>query len=391
MFKYLILLSFGFICLPSEHASGQALYNVTRSEILEYNNLKELYLDKLQLSNIESALSLIEKFLKEDDLSVIYKEPAIAKNIKASLKIIEDPKNTLFEIVAVNSITDKRIVFTVNAYLYFEKVHVQLYKGSFKIGFEVQQQKVIFPVYHPDYITKKYPHINFQLNKALSEPYGSNMPKADLYVANFISYVKSRYLGFNAPVKKLDYIISDGYFNSLEYFGVENYFNVSKYLGDNNTILDVTAKGFYKHELIHYIFSAYKMKKFLREGLATLFSGGKGRFESIPVTEWDAIRKGISADEKYRSVFDNADSLFDGAYSHEMYFTSAVLLYKYYLKLGDKMFFNRLFEKLVLLDDREVLVLVKKELGIARLSTYLEGIDDNTWIAVKATFDKFLK
>lgn len=388
MFKYLVLFWFGFICLSYKQALGQASYPVTRSEYFERSLLKELYRDKQQLADIESAILVIEKFLKEDDLSLIYADAATARKIGSMLKVIVNPKNNLFEIVAINSVTDKKIIFTVNSYLYFEKAHVQLYKSSFKIGFEVQQKKVVFPIYHPDYTTKKYQNIHFHLNKNLSVPYSSNMQKADAYVSNFIAYVKAEYAAFNFPTKKLDYIISDGYFNFLEYFSIQNYFNISQNL-DNSTIIDVTAKGFYPHELIHYIFSTYKMKNFLNEGMATLFSGGKGRFESAPVTEWNVIRKGIRSDEKYRAVFDNADSLFDGAYSHEMYFTSAVLLYKYYLKLGDKIFFRQLFEKLVTLDDREVLALIKKELDITDLSKYLETIDDDTWIAIKSSFDKF--
>lgn len=282
------------------------------------------------------------------------------------------------------------LIFTVNSYLYFEKAHVQLYKSSFKIGFELQQKKVIFPIYHPDYAIKTYQNISFHANKKLVETYSSNMLKADAYVSNFIAYVKAKYPGFNSPTKKLDYIISDGYFNSLEYFNIQNYCNISRNL-DDHTIVDVTAKGFYTHELIHYIFSVYQMKNFLNEGMATLFSGGKGRLESVPVTEWNAIRKGIGSDKKYRAVFDNADSLFDGAYSHEMYFTSAVLLYKYYLKLGDKIFFKQLLEKLVTLSDKEVLSLIKKELDITDLSTYLESIGDATWIAIKSGFDNFKK
>src|SRR6202007_304964 len=145
-------------------------------------------------------------------------------------------------------------------------------------------------------------------NKALAANYSSNMQKADACVSSCIDHIKKRYPHFDPPAKKLDYIISDGYFNSLEYFGVQNYFNVSQYLKSNNTILDVVAKGFYTHELIHYIFSTYTMSRFLNEGLATLFSGGKTRFESVPVTEWDAIRKSIRSDEKHRAVFDNTDS-----------------------------------------------------------------------------------
>ncbi|MES2374796.1 MAG: hypothetical protein V4557_19620 [Bacteroidota bacterium] len=389
MFKYLVLFCFGFTFLSHQQVSGQASYPVIRSEYLEHTLLKELYRDKQQLADIESALLVIEKFLREDDLSLIYADFATARIIRNNLKIIENPSNNLFEIVAITSVTDKTIIFTVNSYLYFEKAHVQLYKSSFKIGFAVEQKKVLFPIYHPDYITKKYQNISFHVNKTLAEIYRSNMLKADAYVSNFLAYVKGKYSGFNSPVKQLNYIISDGYFNSLEYFSIQNYFNTSQNLA-NNIILDVTAKGFYTHELIHYIFSTYKMKSFLNEGLATLFSGGKGRFESVPITEWNAIRKGIRSDEKYRAVFDHTDSLFDGAYAHhEMYFVSAVLLHQYYLKQGDKIFFRQLFEKLVPLTNKEVLALIKKELGITTLSTYLESIDDNTWIAIKSAFDKF--
>jgi len=389
MFKYSILICLCLLTQFHEQVFSQQSYPVKRSEVLEYSNLKELYLQKQPLENIESALSLIEKFLKDDDLSLIYSDSITAKKIKDVLKAIENPEHTLFEIIVINSATDKKIIFTVNSYLYFEKVHLKLYKGSFKIGFDVPQKKVIFPIYHAGYTTKKYQHINFHVNKALSDKYRSNMLKADTYVSKCIGYIKGKYPYFNAPAEKLNYIISDGYFNSLEYFGIQNYFNVSQYLKNNNTILDVAAKGFYKHELIHYIFSAYKMRKFLDEGLATLFSGGKGRFESSPVTEWEAIRKGIKSGEKYRAVFDNSDSLFAGAYSHEMYLTSAVLLYNYYLKLGARIFFKQLFETLVTLDDKDVLALVKKELAITKLSTYLESIDNNTWVSIKSNFDNF--
>jgi hypothetical protein len=387
MFKYPILICWCLLFQFHEQVFCQQLYPVKRSEVLEYSNLKELYVQKQQLERIESALSLVEKFLKSDDLSLIYSDSITAKKIKDILKVIENPEHTLFEIIAINSVTDKKIIFTVNSYLYFEKAHLQLYKSSFKIGIEEQQRKVIFPIYNADYILKKYQNINFEVNKALSENYSSNMQKADTYVSNFINYLKGKYTYFDYPTKKLNYIISDGYFNSLEYFGIQNYFAVSQYFKSNNTILDGIAKGFYKHEIIHYIFSTYKMSRFLNEGLATLFSGGKGRLESLPLAVWDDIRKGLKSDEKHRAVFDNQDSLFDGAYSHEMYYTSAVLLYKYYLKLGDRIFFKQLFEILVSLSDKDVLELVEKELGITKLSAYLENIDNNIWIDIKSTFD----
>ncbi|MES2328718.1 MAG: hypothetical protein V4539_03880 [Bacteroidota bacterium] len=391
MFKYAILLCLCLLSQLHQQVSGQQLYPVVRSEVLEYGNLKELYLQKKQLADIESALSLVEKFLKEDDLSQISSDPATAKKIKDLLKVIENPEHTLFEIVAINSVTDKKIILTVNTYLYFEKAHLQLYKSSFKIGFDVLQKKLVFPIYHADYTTKKYQHINFHVNKTLADKYRANMLKADNYVSKLIAHVKEKYPSFKVPAAKLNYVISDGYFNSLEYYGIQNYFNIPQYTKNSNTILDLVARGFYKHELIHYIFSEYNLKKFLNEGMATLFSGGKAKFEADPLTEWEAISKGIRSDEKYRAVFDNADSLFDGAYSHELYYTSAVLLYQYYLKLGDRIFFKQLFETLVRLDNKDVLGLIKKELGITKLSTYLESIDDQTWKSLKAGFDPFFK
>jgi len=51
-----------------------------------------------------------------------------------------------------------------------------------------------------------------------------------------------------------------------------------------------------------------------------------------------------------------------------MYYTSAVLLYKYSLKSGDKIFFKQLFETLVTLDNKGVLAFLKKELAITKLS-----------------------
>jgi hypothetical protein len=110
--------------------------------------------------------------------------------------------------------------------------------------------------------------------------------------------------------------------------------------------------------------------------------------EASSLTAWDAIKGRIKSDEKYRAAFDNTDSLLDLSYAHEMYFTSAALLYQYYLKLGDKIFFKQLFETLVTLANNEVLAIIKKELNIVRLSTYLESIDDNTWQSIKSDFEK---
>lgn len=389
MFKFSILLCICLLLQYHEQVYSQQISPVQRVEVLDSTNLKELYPQKQQLDNIESALLLIEKFLATDDLSLIYTDSQSAKEVKDFIKVFERPENNLFEIAAINSTSSKRMVFIVNLYLYFEKAKLKLYKGSFKIGFDVKQKKVIFPIYNADYISKKYQNIIFNVNEKFAVIYNSDMLKANAYVAKLTAYIERKYNNFKAPAKKLNYVISDGYFNSLEYYGFQNYFNVSQYNKSNNTIIDLVAKGFYKHELVHYIFSEYKLNKFLNEGLATLFSGGKGRFESNPSREWENIRYRINIDESYRSVFDNSDSLFHGAYSHEMYYTSAILLYKCYLKLGDKLFFNQLFERLMPLNNKESLRFIKKVLDINRLSSYLESIDIDTWKSIKSNFDKF--
>lgn len=391
MFKYFILVFLCLIFQIPEKVFGQQFYPVKRTEFLEPDNLKKIYPQKQQSENIEFALLWIEKFLEEDDFSLIYSDSAIAKQIKNLIKITENPEHTLFEIIGINSVTDQQIICTINLYLYFEKVHYKEYKGSFKIGFNVQQKKVIFPMYNSEYITKKYYQINFHVNKALSKKYASNMLKADTYVLKFIGYLNDKYPNFYFPHQKLNYLISDGNFNSLDYFGFTNYFDVSKYLKtkDSNLIVDVSAKGFFKHELIHYVLSEYKLNFFLSEGLATLLSGGQGRFETSSLTEWDAIRERIKSDQKYRAAIDNPDSLLDLSHAHEMYFTGAALLYRYYLKLGDKIFFKQLFETLVTFNNKEVLALIKKELNIVKLSTYLESIDNDSWRLIKSDFEIF--
>ena len=389
MFNFRLLLCLCLLSQFREQVFSQQSYPVKRSEYLEYSNLKELYPQKQQLDNVESGVLAVERFLKYDDLSLIASDSVAAKKTKETLKQIESKEHTLFEIIAINLVTDRKIDFTVNVYLFFEKAHLQMYKGSFKISFDITKRKVLFPLYNPDYNTIKLPAINFTVPRSLSDSYRPNMVKSDAFVSKFINYLKNEYPGFIAPTQKLNYIISDGYFNSLEYFGVQNFFNVSHYTKVNNTIFDLVAKGFYKHELLHYIFSEYPIKKFLDEGLATLFSGGKGRFEVSSLNEWGVIRKRIKSNEQYRAVFDRTDSLFDGAYSHEMYYTSAVLLYKYYLNLGDKRFFTQLFETLVPLSNKDAMTLLKKELNITKLSDFLEATDDNAWISINSSFSRF--
>lgn len=79
--------------------------------------------------------------------------------------------------------------------------------------------------------------------------------------------------------KKLYYVhLPDGS-SAYQFLGFEDYtldFQ-SRLLSFNNLIiLDKTGKGFYRHELTHYVMEKQKVSRFISEGIASYFGGSSG-------------------------------------------------------------------------------------------------------------------
>jgi hypothetical protein len=88
-------------------------------------------------------------------------------------------------------------------------------------------------------------------------------------------------------------------------------------------------------------------------------------------------------------VFDNADSLLNPSYSHEMYYSSAILLYAFYQLVGEKQFMEQVFENCVPLTGKAVLDFIKNRLGVNQLSGFLETIEPDKWDLIGLKFSGF--
>ncbi|MCH5718508.1 hypothetical protein [Niabella hibiscisoli] len=188
------------------------------------------------------------------------------------------------------------------------------------------------------------------------------MEKSRIYLAGALRSIRDKYPAFMPPSKKLQYVIGNGYFNSLEYFNFYNYFSTFRFIKDNNTVIDVIAGGYYRHELIHYVLSNYKFNKFLNEGMAALLSGGEVRYGSSTGEDWKEIQGRIAMDKSYINALNNTDSLLMGSYKPEMYGVSALLLHKYRQKVGEAQFYKILFEKLLFFSEAASIQFLKTEL-----------------------------
>jgi len=247
-----------------------------------------------------------------------------------------------------------------------------VYQGLFQLGVDILKKKIIFPVYNSSYSTINYSNISYRFKSAQKVDL-SNFEKGNSYVTFIIKNIKQTFPGFTPPPKRLSYIIADGYFNGLEYFGVDNYLMTSRFLRTSNTIIDVSSNGFYKHELIHYVFSNYKFCKFLNEGIATFLSG-EARFGENATDILELTKDKIRNNQEFASRLNNKDSFFDASLATEMYVTAALLIRDYYKKLGEEKFYKSLFENLVILNDVEALLFLKKELKINEISDYILSV-----------------
>jgi hypothetical protein len=276
----------------------------------------------------------------------------------------------LYEIVAVTPSTTHGVIFKINAYLVFKNSPLRVYKGLFELTVNLQKKKIIFPVYNSSYSTIHYANISYHFKKSAQKAYLPNLKKGDRYTSLILKSIKEKCPEFIPPPKPLNYIIANGYFDGLEYFGIHNYLMTSRYLRTSNTIIDVSANGFYKHELIHYVFSNYKFCKFLNEGIATFLSGEAGFGKSM-ADILELTKDRIKNSEKYASILNDKDYLLDPSLGSEMYLISALLIHDYYKKVGAEQFYKVLTHELISLTDEETLQFFRRELNIKQISDFI--------------------
>ncbi|GEP93734.1 hypothetical protein CTE07_53790 [Chitinophaga terrae (ex Kim and Jung 2007)] len=289
------------------------------------------------------------------------------------------PKNILYEIVGIDSFNDSSVIISMNLYYDFSASSIRIFKGLLKIGVDLKNNKVIFPVYNSQYQTISYSNITFYIKKNDSDTQHLKLLEANNFLSETIQTIRIESAQFNPPSKKLKYIVGDGYFGALEYYSFYNFFSSSRFVRSGCLIIDVLSGGFYKHEIIHYIFSNYQFNRFLDEGIATLFSGGEIQFKTSTLNCWSEMCNKIHTDKKYRNAIDTEELLSNFQYKPEMYAISAMLLFKYYRKVGGKIFYDTLFNKLIKFSDAESVDFLKKELGIQQLSTFVVNTGVSLW------------
>lgn len=338
-------------------------------------NLRALYPNPTELENVKQGLLILERFLKKADSTNIDSISDPGREVLKWMFEIAPSRNWLYEIVAMTPLTPHTATYSINAYLVFPNNPLKLFKGLLELGVDLQK-KMVFPIYNSNYTTVDYPHISYHLKKSALQSFLPNLEKGNSYASFILKSIKEKCPGFISPPKRLSYIIADGYYNGLEYLGIHNYFLTSRFSRASNTVIDVSAKGFYKHEIIHYIFSNYKLCRFLDEGIATFISGGEDAYGRNPADELNAIKNKIKADKKFASLLNNTDSLFD---SQGMYIISALLIHNYYKKVGGKSFYDVLIHDLFTLSDGEVLQFFKNELNVKQISEFVLKTEAPDW------------
>lgn len=364
----------GFFLLLSylpQKLFGQELPGVGTVEYLAPFNLPGLYPDRTDLEKIEKGLLLVKDFLQNAFLPA-GPDAAVTRSMVGVILEGVTPKNLFFEIIGVDPGITDTLVFSVNVYWQFNNGAIKLFKGSVKVGANLKDDSVVFPLYNSGYASIAYPNVRFIVNKDREAACRSNMERASTFLADIVQFLKARYPKFKAPLEPLQYVIAEGYFSAFEYYSFYNYVSTSRFLRSDNTIIDVLAKGFYKHELMHYVFSNYEFNYFLSEGLATLFSDGEPRYGSVLTTDWSAMKQKIKTDKAFARALNSKDSLFNRRYAPEMYAIAATMICRYKEKVGEQKFYPAVFEKLVHLSEDELFGFLKAELGIKKVAAFVE-------------------
>jgi hypothetical protein len=365
------------VLLSSIKSSGQAYYKVIAGENLTSLTLRELYPNPNELENVKQGLSLVESFLKKEDLSNTDSASDFGRQLLKLMFEYSPPENSLYEIVDVTLEAPGKATYSVNAYLVFNKSPIKIYKGLFEIGVDLQKKKIIFPVYNALYTNVDYVNVSYHLKTSALQVYLPNLKKGDSYVSFILKNIQEKCPDFIPPGKRLNYVIGNGPFNGLEYFGIHHHLTTSRYFRTSYTLIDVLASGFYKHEIIHYIFSNYNLCGFLTEGVATFFSGGEAKYGTSASGNLDVIKNRIKAEKKFAFRLNNNDSLFN--YSPETYLIAALLINSYYKKVGEKKFYEVLIHDLLTLSDAQVLQFFKKELNFKQISDFILAAEAADW------------
>lgn len=342
---------------------------VTFVEALDTGNLKGLYPDVKEQEEIVSGMRMAEQFLKRmagiDSLSL-----GERSNYKLLLEMGPVP-NMHYEIVAVSAGLPHHLVFAINACMIFRNSATVLYKGAFELGIDVRQKQVVFPVYNPGYTKQEYFYICYQVKREEVAGLLPNLAKGNAYVAGWVQHLKKVCPDFVLPKDKIGYVIGDNSFEGYDYFGIHHCLSTSRFIKEYNTIVDVDARGDYKHEMIHALFSGYPMCRFLNEGLATFLSGGESKFGLPFADKLEAIRNRIRTDKGYAALLNTTDSLLDYSMTPEMYVIAALMLQYYHKKVGDAVFFKAVVHDFTTLKDEQAIDLLKRELGIGQVSDFV--------------------
>lgn len=288
---------FGLLLIQLSSLAQNAPYKIIMGPMLDTENVTQKHWDVLE------ALKVWKAFIQDhNDSFLITKDAADTELKKAIFDKIFNPgfpaEAVTFHVLNYDAASQGYVfenmiqfiepAWRINYVLSYFKIGARKINGRFKLYFVTD-----------DYLAG--------LQKAESKWITYYCPKGDPVAASTIT-VANNYCDSVAKVfglkhgQKAGYIITEKN-RVFEVFGC--YYSISGYASQNvklrgqTFILDTEHKGFYRHELVHYLFSEYRPLDILNEGIASwLASPGQETFreaidtlKTLPYQDTTVLKK----------------------------------------------------------------------------------------------------
>lgn len=352
------------------------LVNFSTVDVLDEENIKQLYTNE-DLLSIKKGIEKIKCFLNTSDISFIEILDGWNKDVYDEIKKLlshyqSPPQNLKYELISLKKIDSINIAFTLSFYFHVKQASFSSYQGNFQIKYNSKTEKLVIPFSESDNfkIIKTGDIVFFIGRNSSSIQNKTSFNLSAAYIDSLIKSISNHYKKFKKPQRDLSYVLAD-YFDLYQILGFSHYFGTSNYKRKLYTIFDAISDGFYKHELVHYVFAEYDFAYFINEGLAT-YLGKESKLNNNIISSYNKITSRLIKDDNYKKQIDTDSILLENAdLSEEMYVISAILLWKYNQIKGPNAFYKSLFEKLLNLNDKEALVFLKSQLHISNLSKFL--------------------
>jgi hypothetical protein len=331
------------------------------------NNLIEIFKDENIIKEIEKSIKITSNFIEKKDTKFSV-NPLLSEEVFFLLDM-GLPKVFKYKIISVQIVSDDLFVFSILTQWNYSEGTYQEFTGVIKVGFHRKSNQIEFPLINKSLSEFNTNNISFKYEpEKLST---IEFKKSDVFVIGLEKSIQENYPKFKKPLKNLNYIIStNGVLNGVSYWNMDYYILTSRYFKSIYTILDFKSNGYYPHELVHYVLSEYNFNYFLSETLSTFLSGGESHNGVKINEELNEIHNRLQNDKEYSNKL-NSDKIFLPENSHEMYLIGSLLLKDYNMKIGNRQFYNEIFENLNSKSNSEVLNYLKSKLDITNISDYI--------------------